>query len=58
MAMPGVSGTCFPEGFRVKCAFGDCLLCVCVGRQQEMCVSPCWWLAFGTMCPEEGKVRT
>lgn len=39
--------------------FGDYLLCECWGRQQKMCVSfsHCWFLVYGTVSPEEGKVK-
>lgn len=63
MVMPFVSGTCFPKGFRVKCALGTvCSACMEEGRQQEMCDSPSFFsllvVVFGTVSPEEGKVRT
>lgn len=62
MVMSCVSGTHFPKGYRVKCALGT-ICSVSVEEDSRKCVfflafSHCWLLVFGTVSPEEGKVRT
>lgn len=57
-----VSETCFPEACWVKCAL-ETICSVSVEEDSRKYVfllgfSHCWLLVFGTVSPEEGKVRT
>lgn len=56
-----VSGTCLSKCCRVKCALGT-ICSVSVEEDSRKCVflvafSLCWLLIFGTVFPEEGKVK-